>query len=90
MAARRPLVQVAGRLSEIPAGDSLALPPEAVVDINGLTEEVSIDPANDWIPIWDASAGATRKAKPNNLGIAGGSGPSLGLFTALRSGLGMA
>lgn len=44
------------------------------VTINGLTELVSVDPANDFIPIWDASANATRKAKPSNLGISGGAG----------------
>jgi hypothetical protein len=39
------------------------------VTINGLTEETSIDPAADFLPLWDAGSSVMRKAKPNNLGL---------------------
>jgi hypothetical protein len=37
--------------------------------INQLTEETSIDPAADFLPIWDAGGAVMRKAKPRNLGL---------------------
>ena len=42
--------------------------------VNGLTELNPADPAADFLLVWDTSAGASRKVKPNNLGIGGGSG----------------
>lgn len=40
--------------------------------INDQTELVGTDPAADFLLIWDTSAAATKKVKPNNLGLAGG------------------
>lgn len=46
---------------------------QAPQTINDLTELNPADPAADFVPVWDTSASATRKVKPNNLGITGGS-----------------
>lgn len=45
---------------------------QAPQTINDLTELNPADPAVDFIPVWDVTAGATRKVKPNNLGVTGG------------------
>lgn len=37
--------------------------------INGLTEDTTPDAANDFVVTYDASAGAAKKVKPNNLGV---------------------
>jgi hypothetical protein len=37
------------------------------LDINGLVAEASVDSANDYIALWDASAGLHRKVLPANL-----------------------
>jgi hypothetical protein len=39
----------------------------ATLDINGLTTETAIDPAADFIPFYDVSAGANRKVLPNEI-----------------------
>jgi phage baseplate assembly protein gpV len=38
------------------------------VTINGLTEETVIAPTSDFLMLWDTSAGAMRKAKPQYMG----------------------
>ena len=40
--------------------------------VNDLTEETDIDEAADFVLLWDASASAMRKAKPENMVPAGG------------------
>lgn len=42
---------------------------EVKMDINGLTELTTVDTANDFIPIYDASATSIKKVKPSNLGL---------------------
>jgi hypothetical protein len=49
--------------------------------VNDLTELNPADPAADFLLLWDTSAASSRKVKPNNLGLAGGSGPTRGTAT---------
>lgn len=49
--------------------------------VNDLTELNPADPAADFLLVWDTSAASSRKVKPNNLGLAGGSGPTRGTAT---------
>lgn len=39
------------------------------LDIDGLTEETSIQASADYVPVYDATASANRKVKPENLGF---------------------
>lgn len=54
------------------------------ITIGGMTELVSVDTANDFVPVWDASAGQTRKVKPVNLGFSAGN--AYGFITATPTG----
>lgn len=63
---------------------------QAPQTINDLTELNPADPAVDFIPVWDVTAGATRKVKPDNLGITGGGGAPTGaeyIVSAASAGL---
>ena len=61
-------------------GDGTYDTPTASIDITALTETTTIDGAADFLVVYDASATANRKVKPDNLPGGGGSGDCL-LFT---------
>lgn len=54
-------------------GGTIAANRTITLDVNGLTEETGVLGATDFVLIYDVSAGAHRKAKPDNL-MAGVSG----------------
>ena len=60
----------------------------AQITVNDLTENASADP-NDFLLIWDSSAGATRKIKVSTLlGSSTGSSLSSGVPTVIRGQMG--
>jgi hypothetical protein len=42
---------------------------DSSIDIDGTTETITTDTANDYLLMYDASAGANRKVSPDNLGL---------------------
>jgi hypothetical protein len=76
-----------GTLDSVVAGEAITVDvtdpanPIVAVDINGLSEIASIDPAADFIPIYDASSGGIEKVNPNDLVVAaGGNNTSIDTF----------
>lgn len=65
MADKRPIVIGATDLGEISASDTIAL---SLTNITGSTATTTVDPSADYIPLYDASATANRKATLHSIG----------------------
>lgn len=55
-------------------GSGVSGNPTIAIDLNGLTNESTIDSAADYLMFYDASAGALRKTLTSNVGGSGGGG----------------
>jgi hypothetical protein len=75
-----PFGQLASGGTTYSAGSGLALSGSTfALDINGLSAIGTVDPAADYLALYDASGAVLGKAKPNDLGIGGGGGTLPGI-----------
>ena len=66
MADRKPLVIGATDITELASSDTIAL---TLSNITGATATTTVDPVNDYFPLYDASATANRKATLHSIGV---------------------